>query len=161
VGTHNQCQVYRLLLYMALNQLKVAHLLNASLYNSVALVGERTISTERASLYTVSNKDKSLERVWHKTMHWPAERGWQPINRPPGGTAFVGFTQLSVEIRYPPYMKYSSSIPNLEGGIPRIAIPYRLFQKELNNFESLYKFIQRACTVLWTVIMWQDTPSFA
>jgi hypothetical protein len=27
---------------------------------------------------------------------------------------------------------------------------YRLFRKELYNFESLYKFIQRTCTVFWT-----------
>jgi hypothetical protein len=26
-------------------------------------------------------------------------------------------------------------------------------KKELYNFESLYKFIQRACTVFWTVTM--------
>jgi hypothetical protein len=30
---------------------------------------------------------------------------------------------------------------------------YRVFQKELYNFESLYKFIQRAYTVFRTVIM--------
>jgi hypothetical protein len=29
---------------------------------------------------------------------------------------------------------------------------YRMFQKELYNFESLYKFIQSTCTVFWTVI---------
>jgi hypothetical protein len=37
---------------------------------------------------------------------------------------------------------------------------YRVFKKELYNSERLYKFIQRECTVSWTVIMWQDTPSF-
>jgi hypothetical protein len=29
---------------------------------------------------------------------------------------------------------------------------YTEFQKEIYNFESLYKFIQRTCTVFWTVI---------
>jgi hypothetical protein len=28
---------------------------------------------------------------------------------------------------------------------------YRLFQKELHNFESSYKFIQRTCTVFSTI----------
>jgi hypothetical protein len=28
-----------------------------------------------------------------------------------------------------------------------------VFQKELYNFESLYKCIQRTCTVIWTVVM--------
>jgi hypothetical protein len=30
---------------------------------------------------------------------------------------------------------------------------YTVFQKELFNFESLYKCIQRTCTVFWTVMM--------
>jgi hypothetical protein len=34
---------------------------------------------------------------------------------------------------------------------------YRVLQIELYNFESLYKFIQRTCTVFWTVIMLQNT----
>jgi hypothetical protein len=37
---------------------------------------------------------------------------------------------------------------------------YKVFQKYLYNFESLYKFIQRTCTVFWTVIMQQNTPRF-
>jgi hypothetical protein len=36
---------------------------------------------------------------------------------------------------------------------------YTVFQKKLYNFESLYKCIQRTCTVFWTVIMWQKTPN--
>jgi hypothetical protein len=32
-------------------------------------------------------------------------------------------------------------------------LKYNVFQKELYNFESLYKFIQRACAVFWTAIM--------
>jgi hypothetical protein len=39
-------------------------------------------------------------------------------------------------------------------------ILYRAFQKELNDFESLYKFLQRTCTVFGTVIMYQNLPSF-
>jgi hypothetical protein len=31
---------------------------------------------------------------------------------------------------------------------------------KLYNFGSLYKFIQRTCTVFWTVIMYQNTSSF-
>jgi hypothetical protein len=38
---------------------------------------------------------------------------------------------------------------------------YRMFQKELYNFETLYIFIQRTCSVFWTVIMWENTPNFA
>jgi hypothetical protein len=34
------------------------------------------------------------------------------------------------------------------------------FKKKLYNFQSLHKCIQRICTVLWIVIMWQSTPSF-
>jgi hypothetical protein len=30
---------------------------------------------------------------------------------------------------------------------------YRVFQRKLYNFESLYDFIQRTCTTFWTVIM--------
>jgi hypothetical protein len=30
---------------------------------------------------------------------------------------------------------------------------YRVPQKKLYNFESLYKFIHRTCSVLWTSIM--------
>jgi hypothetical protein len=30
---------------------------------------------------------------------------------------------------------------------------YRVFQKELYNFESLYKFIQGTCTEFWTAIV--------
>jgi hypothetical protein len=30
---------------------------------------------------------------------------------------------------------------------------YKVFQKELYNFESLYKFIQRTYTVFWSVII--------
>jgi hypothetical protein len=30
---------------------------------------------------------------------------------------------------------------------------YKMFQKELYNFEGLHKFIQRTCAVFWTVIM--------
>jgi hypothetical protein len=36
----------------------------------------------------------------------------------------------------------------------------RVFHKELYNFQMLSKSIQRACTVFWTVIIWQNTPSF-
>jgi hypothetical protein len=35
-----------------------------------------------------------------------------------------------------------------------------VFQKELYNFESLYKFILKTYTVFWTVIIQQITPSF-
>jgi hypothetical protein len=37
---------------------------------------------------------------------------------------------------------------------------YRMFQKELTNFESLYKFIQRAFTVIWTAIVNKNAQSF-
>jgi hypothetical protein len=37
---------------------------------------------------------------------------------------------------------------------------YRVFQKELSNFEGLYVFTQRTCTVFRTVIMYQNVPSF-
>jgi hypothetical protein len=32
-------------------------------------------------------------------------------------------------------------------------VKYRAFQKEIYSFESLYEFIQRTCTVIFTVIM--------
>jgi hypothetical protein len=35
-----------------------------------------------------------------------------------------------------------------------------VFQKELYNIERLYKFIQRAYTLFWTVVLQQDTPNF-
>jgi hypothetical protein len=35
-----------------------------------------------------------------------------------------------------------------------------VFQKEIYNFENVYKCIQSTCTVFWTVIMYQNTPSF-
>jgi hypothetical protein len=37
---------------------------------------------------------------------------------------------------------------------------YRVFQNERYNFASLYKVNHRTCTVFWTVIMYQNTPSF-
>jgi hypothetical protein len=37
---------------------------------------------------------------------------------------------------------------------------YRVIQKELYNFSSSYNFFQRTCTVFWTIIMQQNTPSF-
>jgi hypothetical protein len=37
---------------------------------------------------------------------------------------------------------------------------FRVFQKELYNFESLYKFIQKTCAMFRTVIMQQNTLSF-
>jgi hypothetical protein len=39
-------------------------------------------------------------------------------------------------------------------------ILYRMFQSELNNFESLYKFIQTTYTVFWTVIMYRMILGF-
>jgi hypothetical protein len=35
-----------------------------------------------------------------------------------------------------------------------------VLQKKLYNFERVYKFIQRTCTVFWNVITLQNTPSF-
>jgi hypothetical protein len=42
----------------------------------------------------------------------------------------------------------------------KIFLPFDVFQKDLYNFGSLYTFIQRICTVFWTVIMQQNTPGF-
>jgi hypothetical protein len=37
---------------------------------------------------------------------------------------------------------------------------YRVLQKKFYNFESLYKFIQRTCTMSWTVIMFFNSLFF-
>jgi hypothetical protein len=52
-----------------------------------------------------------------------------------------------------------SCCSNIQAGCRNLWL-YRVFQKELHNFESLYNFIQRRCTVIWTLIMKQNTPSF-
>jgi hypothetical protein len=41
----------------------------------------------------------------------------------------------------------------------KVALKRTLFQKQLHNFERLYKFIRRAFTASSTVIMWQKTPT--
>jgi hypothetical protein len=37
---------------------------------------------------------------------------------------------------------------------------HSVLQKELYNFESLCKFIQRTCIIFLTVVMQQNTPKF-
>jgi hypothetical protein len=43
---------------------------------------------------------------------------------------------------------------------PHCELPYRVFQKDIYNVESLYRCVLRIWTVLWTVIFYQNTPSF-
>jgi hypothetical protein len=46
------------------------------------------------------------------------------------------------------------------GQLEGIKCIYRVFQKEYYNFGRSYKFIQRACAVISTVIMLQKMQSF-
>jgi hypothetical protein len=49
----------------------------------------------------------------------------------------------------PVFINYFFSTPKAE----QVYKIYKVLQKELYNFDRLYKFIQRTCTVFWTVIM--------
>jgi hypothetical protein len=63
----------------------------------------------------------------------------------------------TLECSMNPYWSFSAYVRKTQIGLCRNhtsnLINKRVFQNELYNFERLYKFIRRACSVFWTVIM--------
>jgi hypothetical protein len=45
-------------------------------------------------------------------------------------------------------LKHMGSKYNIQGGTVTLRAIYRVFQKELYDFERVYKLVQRTCTVL-------------
>jgi hypothetical protein len=78
----------------------------------------------------------------------------------------------ALDIQFSPPSCYFKDLPNEfvfqilqstlsnQGERPNIETTYRVFQKDLYNFESLYKFIQRTYAVFSTVTLYKITPNF-
>jgi hypothetical protein len=79
---------------------------------------------------------------------------WKYSCPPPHGDSFI----VSHYFIYPTCSYLNSLAPWLPRALPHLHamtewMEYMMFQKELYNFETLYKFIPRTCTMFWIVIM--------